>query len=253
METRLRNLDWLHSVWRITAVNPFVHNYDPHLNKIIERHSAPFPESLAHRLIELYSKKGETVLDPFAGSGTTNFMALSLFRKTVGYELEKKYVEMITKRCSWRARIYNKSCEKMDELNDSSMQLCITSPPYLNLRKYSDNPSNIGNMKNPYPTLKNVFTEVFRVLKPSGYFCLNVGNAPENKGVATFPYDMVYLCKEIGFRFKNSIVWDKGVSLKEWNVQHKQILENHEYVWIFQKPEAKENGTRQQTNSGDTD
>ena len=235
METKLRNLDWLHSVWRISTVNPFVHNYDPWQNKVIERHSAPFPESLAHRLIELYSQKGDVVLDPFAGSGTTNFMALSLFRKTIGYELEEKYVEMIKRRCGWRAKIYNKSCEKMEELEDGSVQLCITSPPYLQLRRYSDNRHNIGNMSDPYPALKNVFTEVFRVLTPGGYFCLNVGNAPENGGVATFPYDMIYLGKEIGFCFKNSIVWDKGVSLKEWNVKNKQILENHEYVWIFQK------------------
>ena len=73
METRLRNLDWLHSVWRITPVNPFAHNYDPQQNRIIERHIAPFPESLVHRLIELYSQKGDVVLDCFAGSGTTNF------------------------------------------------------------------------------------------------------------------------------------------------------------------------------------
>ena|SRR3989338_1346301 len=238
MEIRLRNLDWLHSVWRISTVNPFAHNYDPVQNKIIERHLAPFPEELAHRLIELYSQKGDIVLDPFAGSGTTNFMALSLFRRTIGYELEKKYVEMIRKRCGWRARIFNTSCEDMEEIEDNTVQLCITSPPYLNVKRYSDNPQNIGNLNNPYPVLKQVFAEVLLVLKPQGYFCLNVSGVPDGRSGcnSTFPFDMLYLCREIGFRFRSCIIWDKGASLKEWNIERKQILENHEYVWVLQKP-----------------
>lgn len=234
---RLRNLDWLHSIWRITTVNPFVNNYDPKENKIIERHLAPFPESLAHRLIELYSYKGDTVLDPFAGSGTTNFMALSLFRKTVAYELEQKYTNMIKDRCADRAETYNKSSEEMNELQDNSIQLCITSPPYLNLKRYSNNPDNIGNLKNPYPALKKVFSEVFRVLKIGGYFCINVSDVPlDNTGfLTTFPYDLIYMCNDIGFKFRTSLIWDKGITLKEWNIKNREIYQNHEYVWVFKK------------------
>ena len=103
MEIRLRNLDWLHSVWRISTVNPFAHNYDHVQNKIIERHLAPFPEELAHRLIELYSQKGDIVLDPFAGTGTTLVAAQKLGLSYLGIEIVSDYAEFASKQLEQRA------------------------------------------------------------------------------------------------------------------------------------------------------
>jgi DNA modification methylase len=90
-------------------------------------------------------------------------------------------------------------------------------------------------MKNPYPALKRVFTEIYRVLKPKGIFCLNVAGIAQKGEITTFPFDMVYMCKNIGFSFRSSIIWDKGILIKEWNLQHKEIAENHEYIWVFRK------------------
>jgi DNA modification methylase len=144
---------------------------------------------------------------------------------------------MSKKRCENKGIFYCKSSEKMDEIGDNTIQLCITSPPYLHLRRYSDKPNNIGNIKNPYFALTNVFKEVYRVLKPKGYFCLNVSDVPrkDKKHFTTFPYDLIYVCKKLGFKFKNSIIWDKDVTIREWNVKYKKLMENHEYIWIFQK------------------
>jgi len=121
--------------------------------------------------------------------------------------------------------------KKMDEVYSNSIQLCITSPPYLHLRVYSDNPKNIANLKNPYPVLDKVFREVYRVLRINGYFCLNVADVPrkDRRYFTTFPYDLIYACKKIGFKFKNSIIWDKDVNIKEWDIKYKKIMENHEY------------------------
>ncbi|MDO8572034.1 MAG: site-specific DNA-methyltransferase [bacterium] len=58
-------------------------------------HVAPFPEELPLRCIKLYSFVGETVLDPFGGSGTTTKMAILNKRDSVLYEIKKEYLEHI--------------------------------------------------------------------------------------------------------------------------------------------------------------
>lgn len=60
-----------------------------------EGHPAPFPEELPRRLIKLHSFSGDTVLDPFIGTGTTAKVALELKRKAVGYELNEDYAPLI--------------------------------------------------------------------------------------------------------------------------------------------------------------
>lgn len=185
----------------------------------------------------MYSEKGNYVLDPFCGSGTTNFMAILLRRKTIGYDIEEKYIKIVKERCENRGLFFCKSSEKMEEVYDNSIQLCVTSPPYLKLREYSNNPRNIGNMENPYPSLEKVFKEIFRVLKFKGYFCINVSDIfDKEKGeFTTFPYDLLNLCKKIGFKLENTIIWDKDINLKEWNVRNKKMITNHEYIWVFKK------------------
>jgi DNA modification methylase len=61
-------------------------------------HPAPFPVELPHRLIQIYTFEGETVLDPFMGSGSTALAALQGNRHYLGYEIEPKYVQLAEKR-----------------------------------------------------------------------------------------------------------------------------------------------------------
>lgn len=229
----VRNLGWLHSVWNIDTVNPFLLDED-------ERHIAPFPEEIPNRLIELFSKEGDQILDPFCGSGTTNFVATKLGRIAVGYDIEKKYIEMAKKRCENKGKFFCKSSEDMSELEDNSIQLCITSPPYLRLRTYSDLSDNIGNLNNPYPAFKKVFKEVFRVMNPKGYFCLNVSDVPKfEKGhLTTFPFDLVFLCKDVGFELISTIIWDKDPKITDKTSRFRRIAINHEYIWVFTKPDT---------------
>lgn len=60
-----------------------------------EGHPAPFPKELPMRLIKLYSFFGDTVLDPFAGTGTTLLAAQELGRKSIGFELNSEYMKLI--------------------------------------------------------------------------------------------------------------------------------------------------------------
>lgn len=60
-----------------------------------DRHIAMFPEELPRRLIKMFSFVGDTVLDPFAGSGTTNLGAKNLRRNSVGYEINDEFIPVI--------------------------------------------------------------------------------------------------------------------------------------------------------------
>ena len=61
-------------------------------------HPAPFPEELPRRLMHLYTFKGEIVLDPFIGSGQTGIAAIKSSRYFIGYDTNKTYCELATKR-----------------------------------------------------------------------------------------------------------------------------------------------------------
>jgi DNA modification methylase len=80
-------MEWTKSIWTINAESA---------KKI--GHPAPFPEELPYRLIQLYSFKGDIVLDPFMGSGTTAVAALKTDRKFVGYDISKEYIALAEKR-----------------------------------------------------------------------------------------------------------------------------------------------------------
>lgn len=61
-------------------------------------HPAPFPEELPYRCIQLYTYKGEVVLDPFMGSGQTAVAALQAGRHFIGYDVDRQYVALATRR-----------------------------------------------------------------------------------------------------------------------------------------------------------
>lgn len=80
-------LEWTKSVWTFPPVSA---------KKI--GHPAPFPEELPKRLINLYSFKNDVVLDPFVGSGTTSLSAVKNKRDFIGYDTNKKYIQLANKR-----------------------------------------------------------------------------------------------------------------------------------------------------------
>jgi site-specific DNA-methyltransferase (adenine-specific) len=61
-------------------------------------HPAPYPAELAERLIRLFSFAGDTILDPFAGSGSTSVAALRAGRSSVSVEIEPKYLSLTAQR-----------------------------------------------------------------------------------------------------------------------------------------------------------
>lgn len=97
--------DWADGVWNIP-------------NSGIS-HSTPFAEELVKRCVKLWSCPGDTVLDPFAGAGTTNKVAIECGRNAIGIELQREYIDLaIEKRFSkWGDSVFESddSIEKMKE------------------------------------------------------------------------------------------------------------------------------------------
>src|SRR5512138_3576649 len=71
----------------------FIHNPPPRKKGVLV-HPAKFPETLAQEFIEFFTKKGETVLDPMAGTGSALVAALRAGRNSYGIELNPKYAEI---------------------------------------------------------------------------------------------------------------------------------------------------------------
>src|SRR3990170_4683287 len=80
-------LEWTKSVWTFSAVSARQVG-----------HPAPFPEELPRRLIQLYTFKGDVVLDPFCGSGTACLAAMKDGRHYIGYDVEPEYIELANRR-----------------------------------------------------------------------------------------------------------------------------------------------------------
>ncbi len=85
--TKEQFMEWTKSVWTM----------NPESAKKV-KHPAPFPVELPYRLTQLYTFKGDIVLDPFMGSGSTAIAALKSERKYVGYDVDPEYIKIAEER-----------------------------------------------------------------------------------------------------------------------------------------------------------
>lgn len=100
---------WYMTLWEMKNVMP---------GSPLEKDIAAFPYELPYRIIKLFSYKDETVLDPFAGSGTTMRVARDLERNSIGIEINKSLVSVITEKLG-----FNKS--QIDIINNNNDKLDI--------------------------------------------------------------------------------------------------------------------------------
>jgi modification methylase len=97
-----------------------------------EGHIAMFPEELPARLIKMFAFAGDTVLDPFIGSGTTSMAARNLERNSIGYEINQDFIPAIRQKLNVGQR--DISCTEYNFLEDSATIDCeeeIEKLPYV--------------------------------------------------------------------------------------------------------------------------
>ncbi len=169
----------------------FVHRPEPRGDRKI-RHPASFPESLVKDFVSFFTRKGELVVDPFVGTGSTLLAALETGRSAIGFDIVKKYSDISKERVKdalarngtlEKARKSGSSWAKIIKADSAKLSkvwkrkgfppadYCITSPPYWNqLRKshmrqksraelgldttYSDDPDEIGNIEDYHDFLR---------------------------------------------------------------------------------------------------
>ncbi len=115
-------------------------------------------------------------------------------------------------------RLINGDARDLSFLKDESVHLVVTSPPYWNLKRYNENPDQLGHVQNYeafLAELEKVWRHAFRVLVPGGRLVCVVGDvcvARRNFGRhLVFPLhaDICVICRRIGFDNLNPIVWHK--------------------------------------------
>lgn len=233
------------------------------------RHPAMFPVQLASRIVDIFTKTNDCVLDPFVGVGSTLFSAYQKHRKSIGFELSKEYVGIAEKRLDaiqdrknksiYRPEIFNEDARFLERrVSVESVDLCLTSPPYWNIlnqkrtadgkakKNYGNNATDLGNIDN-YTTfldeLQVVFDKVYGVLRPGGHCVVVVMDIRKKNVFYPFHSDLAGRMQHVGFSYEDIIIWDRQ---HEYNNMRPlgypyvfRVNKIHEYILIFRKIGAK--------------
>ena len=113
--------------------------------------------------------------------------------------------------------IYNMDClEGLEKLEDNSVDLVVTSPPYnvdLGNNKYNKNPYNLYNDNKEHEEylswMKEIFSKVYQKLKSGGRVCINIGDG-KNGAVPTHSDIIQFMTEDIGYIPMATIIWDKS-------------------------------------------
>lgn len=229
-------------------------------------HPAVFPVEIPHRLIKLFSFHGEVILDPFAGTGSTAVAALRLGRRAVCVDQNPEYVRVLKERCRLEVenspalpalRAESGDSADLQWIENDSVGLIVTSPPYWDKAEYGGNGANIGRVSSYrqfLDSIRPIFEECWRVLMPGRKICIVTANVNQHTdhGLLTFPLasDFTLLLRELGFVMVNEIIWSKDRTGGRWgSFGHQRpifgsypyppnfLFKNiHEYILIFSKP-----------------
>lgn len=261
--------EWLYFTKTVMTTS-YPSAYGHHLRK---QHGANKPPQLMKELIEFFTKKGERVLDPFAGVGGT-LLGASICeppRKSVGIEINPKWIEVYRQVLEGHPEIaagemHLGDCRQvMKTMEDNSFDFIAADPPYnLQLKRTmctgKDSPFNnrhtdynmisqeegdIANSKDYDDFLRamgEVFTECFRVLKGGRYMVVILRNAYQ-KGRYIFTHaDIARVAQEVnggrGFIPKGEKVWyQAGSRLRPYGYPFAYVPNIvHQYILILQKP-----------------
>jgi tRNA G10 N-methylase Trm11 len=177
-----------------------------------------FPASLARAVIGAFSVKGDVVLDPFAGYGTTAVAAVSMGRRTIAVEILAERIAHIRRRLGSdtpTATVIDGDARHLERLVTDRVDLCLTSPPYMAAVDHPENPltgyrTHDGDYATYLVELEDVFRQVARLLRPGGHFVLNVAEPRQaGDGVTPLVADLRTRCLRY-FTLRQEVVltWD---------------------------------------------
>lgn len=243
------------------------------------KHGATFPQKLSDRAIALYSNVGDIVLDPFLGTGTTAFSALSLQRGFVGFELSEEFFSLASTAINdFKTSLFDKvhSChiqqgdclELLDTIDNDSISLTLTSPPYANLihkvlddrknrhkksafvvdnnattRLYTNNKKDFGNMdlEQYKEAVLQLMQKLFAKTKSKGYNVWIVKDFRDTRN--GIPYVDLHsiiagLGQEAGFKYHDLIIWDQNERRRLVLLGYPSVFytnQNHSFIVVLRK------------------
>ncbi len=239
MANKLNDLD--SKTWLKFQKSWFIHNPPPRKKDALV-HPAKFPETMAQEFIEFFTKKGQVVLDPMAGTGSTLVAALRCGRHSYGVELNPKYAQ-IAREIIAQEKIGLSATTDVGELKadiiqgDASLAInyqlpvidyVLTSPPYWdmlhakgaeNQKKrresnamdvvYSDDPNDLGNVRDYedfLARLVTIYTGLKPLLREKAYLTIIVKNVKKGGKIYPLAWD---IARELGkvYTLKDEKIW----------------------------------------------
>lgn len=148
------------------------------------------PSYVIWNLLQRYTREGDLVIDPCAGSGTTLDVARDLKRRALGYDIAPT-----------RKDIFKVDARKLPPELTRKVDFVFIDPPYSTHLEYSDDPRCIGKLDagGPayYQAMEQVIAEIHRVLKPGKYMGLYVSDSyVHGKGMFPIGFDLFNLLRQ---------------------------------------------------------
>lgn len=237
-------------------------------------HPATYPIALAKKCIELFTHKGELVLDPFVGSGSTLIAAADGDRNAVGFDLQQKYVTLCEGRLG-QHQLFNSSkqiavCDDARNISSyvhpESVSLIVTSPPYANLlnrkrlnksrrgdqrrndqylkvEQYSQDERDLGilTVEAYAREMAEIYRKLLPLLKSKAHCVINVPDMWwENKRI-TIHVSLIEALRQVGYELRNVIIWDRtnvvnGIGIFGWPSNYITMGVTFEYLLDFWRP-----------------
>lgn len=237
-------------------------------------HPAVFPIALPAKCINLFTHKGELVLDPFAGIGTTLLAARDLERNAVGFDLNKNYIDFIKRRLAQgqltssteQIAVCDDAINIPDYLKENTVSLSVTSPPYANMlnrarknkslrgdlrknqhykkvQQYSKDPRDLGTMEPEKfaEALGGIYENILPLHKPGAHCIINITDLWwENKRIPLHLY-VIRTMKKAGYELRNTIIWDRRNLINRagifgWPSNYITLGTTFEYILDFWRP-----------------
>jgi SAM-dependent methyltransferase len=171
-----------------------------------------FSESLVEHFLREFTYKGDVILDPFAGYGTTLLVAEEMGRIPYGIEFDAQRVEYIRSKLKHPDHLIHGDARQLVSYNLPPFDFSITSPPYMG-KHDRENPFTNYTSKGSYDAylqdIRSIYKQVRQIMKPNARVVIEVANLKLWDGLTTLAWDVAEAVSRV-FRFEGEIVvgWD---------------------------------------------